>query len=40
MWTDYRGDLLRLGPAPYLSDDQLRAAVAALGGVVRAGAAR
>ena len=28
--ADYRGDRLRLGPAPYLSDDQLRAAVAAL----------
>ncbi len=23
MWTDYRGDRLRLGPAPYLSDNQL-----------------
>ncbi len=29
--TDFRGDVLRLGPAPYVSDDQLRAAVAALG---------
>jgi kynureninase len=28
---DHRGDRLRLGPAPYLSDHQLRAAVAALG---------
>ena len=28
--TDHRGELLRLGPAPYLSDDQLEAAVAAL----------
>ena len=28
--TDYRGDVLRLGPAPYLSDHQLAAAVAAL----------
>lgn len=27
---DYRGDRLRLGPAPYLSDDQLEAAAAAL----------
>ncbi len=26
--TDFRGERLRLGPAPYLSDDQLRAAVA------------
>ena len=29
--TDFRGERLRLGPAPYLSDDQLRAAIAALG---------
>ena len=29
--TDFRGDVLRLGPAPYLSDEQLRAAVGALG---------
>jgi kynureninase len=28
--TDYRGDRLRFGPAPYLTDDQLRAAIAAL----------
>jgi kynureninase len=32
--TDSRGDVLRLGPAPYLSDDQLDAAVAALGEAV------
>lgn len=30
VWTDYRGELLRLGPAPYVSDEQLRAALAAL----------
>jgi kynureninase len=30
VWTDYRGDTLRLGPAPYLSDTQLRDAVARL----------
>ncbi|SDD76866.1 kynureninase/PvdN C-terminal domain-containing protein [Actinokineospora iranica] len=29
--TDSRGDCLRFGPAPYLRDDQLRAAMAALG---------
>lgn len=29
--TDHRDDVLRLGPAPYLNDDQLRAAIAALG---------
>jgi len=28
--TDFRGDVLRLGPAPYLSDDQLNAAMDAL----------
>jgi kynureninase len=33
--TDVRGETLRLGPAPYLSDLQLRAAVAALGEVAR-----
>ena len=29
--TDYRGNVLRLGPAPYLSDAQLTAAIDALG---------
>jgi len=33
--TDHRGEVLRLGPAPYVSDDQLRAAVGHLGEVVR-----
>ena len=28
--TDYRADLLRLGPAPYLSEEQLEVAIAAL----------
>jgi kynureninase len=23
VWTDYRGDMLRLGPAPYVTDEQL-----------------
>ncbi len=32
--TDYRGDTLRLGPAPYLTDAQLQDAVAVLGEVV------
>lgn len=32
---DHRDDLLRLGPAPYLSDRQLDDAVAALGGAAR-----
>lgn len=35
--TDYRGDLLRLGPAPYLSDQQLADSVGILGDVVRGG---
>jgi len=29
--TDYRGEILRLGPAPYLADDQLEASVEILG---------
>ncbi len=33
--TDFRGSVLRFGPAPYLSDAQLRAAMEALGEVVR-----
>jgi kynureninase len=33
--TDVRGDLLRLGPAPYLADDQLREAIEILGEAVR-----
>jgi kynureninase len=32
--TDYRGRHLRLGPAPYLSDQQLSSAIAALGEAV------
>ena len=35
VWTDFRGDVLRMGPAPYLTDDQLRAAMAAVGEVAR-----
>ena len=34
--TDSRGDVLRLGPAPYLADAQLEAAVAVLGDVAAA----
>jgi len=33
--TDFRGDALRLGPAPYLADAQLMDAIAILGEVVR-----
>jgi kynureninase len=32
--TDSRGSYLRFGPAPYLSDSQLEAAMATLGKVV------
>jgi kynureninase len=35
VWADARGDVLRLGPAPYLSDRQLRDAVGILGEVAR-----
>jgi kynureninase len=35
VFTDYRGDVLRLGPAPYLSDAQLGAAMSALGDALR-----
>lgn len=33
--VDHRGNVVRLGPAPYLTDEQLREAVAILGDVVR-----
>jgi len=33
--TDYRGEWLRLGPAPYLSDRQLEDAVGVLGAVLK-----
>ena len=36
VFVDARGDILRIGPAPYLRDDQLTDAVAALGEVIRA----
>jgi selenocysteine lyase/cysteine desulfurase len=35
VFTDARGDVLRLGPAPYLTDAQLRDAVLALGEAAR-----
>jgi kynureninase len=35
VFTDARGDILRMGPAPYLRDDQLRGAIAALSELVR-----
>lgn len=38
--TDYRADVLRFGPAPYQSDEQLNAAMDALGSLVAELAAR
>jgi kynureninase len=38
VWTDSRGDVLRLGPAPYLSDRQLQDAIGILGEVARTAA--
>ncbi len=35
VFTDHRGETLRFGPAPYLSDEQLAGAMAILGEVVR-----
>jgi len=35
VWTDFRGDALRLGPAPYLSDDQIEEAIAWLGEICK-----
>jgi kynureninase len=35
VWTDARGEVFRLGPAPYLSDRQLRDAMGLVGEVVR-----
>jgi kynureninase len=40
VFTDARGDVLRLGPAPYLRDDQLDAAVSALGARLKAAPSR
>lgn len=34
VFADSRGDLLRLGPAPYLSDEQLKSAMDALGDII------
>jgi kynureninase len=33
VFTDVRGDLLRMGPAPYLADEQLEAAIETLGDI-------
>lgn len=34
VWTDYRGNVLRFGPAPYISDNQIKDAMKILGNVV------
>ena len=39
VWADARGEVLRLGPAPYLSDGQLRDAMGLVGEAVREHAA-
>ena len=36
VYADYRGRVLRLGPAPYVTDEQLDEAVAVLGDAARA----
>ena len=36
VWSDHRGETLRLGPAPYLSDRQIEDAMGILGEVTRA----
>jgi kynureninase len=35
VWTDYRGETLRLGPAPYISDEQLNEAAEVLRDALR-----
>jgi kynureninase len=35
VFTDYRAEVLRLGPAPYLSDNQLIEAISILGRLAR-----
>ncbi len=35
VWTDYRGNVLRFGPAPYISDEQIKVAMKILGKVVK-----
>ncbi len=35
VWTDYRGNVLRFGPAPYISDSQIKDAMRILGEVVK-----
>ncbi|GAB4288568.1 MAG: kynureninase [Ignavibacteriaceae bacterium] len=34
VFSDFRGDVLRLGPAPYLNDEQLRESISVLGEII------
>ena len=36
VWTDYRGNVLRFGPAPYISDSQIIEAMKILGEILKA----
>jgi len=36
VWTDYRGNVLRFGPAPYISDEQIKEAIEIFGKTARA----
>jgi len=35
VWTDYRGNVLRFGPAPYIPDEQIKGAMRILGLIVK-----
>jgi kynureninase len=35
VWTDYRGNVLRFGPAPYIPDEQIKEAMKILGLIVK-----
>jgi len=35
VWTDYRGNVLRFGPAPYISDEQIKEAIKVLRNVIQ-----
>ncbi len=35
VWTDYRGNVLRFGPAPYISDEQIIESMKVLGQIVK-----
>jgi kynureninase len=35
VWTDYRGNVLRFGPAPYISDEQIKEAMKILNKIIK-----